>query len=165
MTNTDLTAAVADFVYHEALLLDEQRWAEWLALYAEDAVFWVPTYTMAGELVTDPELSINLIYIPNQSGLEDRIFRLETKDSLTSTPLPRTSHMITNLLAEQIGGGEILATASFQVSCWSLKRGSERRAGRYKFLLRPHRDSYLIAQKYVLLVDEVVDGWFDFFSV
>ena len=72
--------------------------------------------------------------------------------------------MITNVLAE--GDGDMVsATASFQVSCWGLKRGSERRAGRYEYDIRRQGDDFQIAQKKILLVDEVVDGWFDFFSV
>ena len=29
-------------VYREARLIDEKRWAEWYALYADDGVYWVP---------------------------------------------------------------------------------------------------------------------------
>ena len=31
-----------EFVAHEARLLDERRWDEWLALFAEDGRYWVP---------------------------------------------------------------------------------------------------------------------------
>jgi 3-phenylpropionate/cinnamic acid dioxygenase small subunit len=30
------------FVYHEARLVDEQRYDEWLELFTEDAVYWMP---------------------------------------------------------------------------------------------------------------------------
>jgi 3-phenylpropionate/cinnamic acid dioxygenase small subunit len=30
------------FVYHEARLLDEQRFDEWLALFAADGRYWMP---------------------------------------------------------------------------------------------------------------------------
>lgn len=164
MADPGLNAAAAEFLYREALLLDQQRWEEWLALYAEDAVFWVPSYNLDGTLVTDPEVSVNLMYLTSRSALDDRIFRLNTNDSVASTPVPRTAHMITNVLAE--GDGDMVsATASFQVSCWGLKRGSERRAGRYEYDIRRQGDDFQIAQKKILLVDEVVDGWFDFFSV
>ena len=32
----------ATLVRHEARLLDEKRWDEWLALWAEDGIYWVP---------------------------------------------------------------------------------------------------------------------------
>ena len=36
------TAAAIQLVYHEARLLDEKRFDEWYALYAEDALYWMP---------------------------------------------------------------------------------------------------------------------------
>ena len=37
--------AVADFLYREARLADEARYAEWLELWTDDAVYWVPATT------------------------------------------------------------------------------------------------------------------------
>ena len=34
--------ALADFVYHEARLLDEKRFDEWYALLTEDVRYWMP---------------------------------------------------------------------------------------------------------------------------
>lgn len=164
MRDVALSSAVASFLYREALALDERRWDDWLALYDEDAVFWVPSYTMRGEPVSDPDLSVNLIYLPARSGLEDRIFRIRTGESAASTPLPRTCHTVGNVLARE-AAGEVAATATFQVAAWSLKRGSETRHGRYEYRLRHADDDFRIARKKVILVDEVVDGWFDVFSV
>lgn len=31
-----------DFVYHEARLIDERRFPEWLDLFAEDGMYWMP---------------------------------------------------------------------------------------------------------------------------
>ena len=160
-----LNAEVAAFLYKEALMLDEQRWDDWLALYAEDAVFWVPTYTMQGELVTDPKLSINLIYITSRSGLEDRIYRIRTGKSEASTPLPRTCHQITNVLAAGNDKGGIDAIANFQVASWSHKRGAECRSGRYEFELTRYGNEFCIQRKKILPVDEITDGWYDVFSI
>ena len=55
MGDARLTAAVAEFLFEEARLLDERRWREWLELYSDDVVFWVPAYTDQSELVNDPE--------------------------------------------------------------------------------------------------------------
>jgi len=41
-------SAVTEFLYMEARLADEARYAEWLALWTDDAVYWVPA-------TTDPE--------------------------------------------------------------------------------------------------------------
>ncbi len=155
---------IAAFLYREALALDEARWDDWLAMYAPDAVFWVPSYTMQGALVTDPELSVNLIYIAGRSGLEDRIFRLRSGASAASAPVPRTAHLIGSVLARE-DAGAVVATAAFQVAVWSAKRGAETRSGRYEYRLHRADGDFRIARKKVMLVDEVVDGWFDVFSV
>ena len=38
-------AATQSVLNREALYLDTQRWDDWLALYAEDARFWLPAWT------------------------------------------------------------------------------------------------------------------------
>lgn len=37
-----LRASLSAFVYHEAMLLDTQRYDEWLSLYAEGGLYWMP---------------------------------------------------------------------------------------------------------------------------
>jgi 3-phenylpropionate/cinnamic acid dioxygenase small subunit len=41
-------AAVTEAVYREARLADEERYAEWLALWTDDGVYWVPATTDPG---------------------------------------------------------------------------------------------------------------------
>ena len=42
MTAGDDYAEFAALPHREALFLDEQRWDDWLALYAEDVEYWAP---------------------------------------------------------------------------------------------------------------------------
>ncbi len=49
---------IARFLYHEARLLDEKRWEEWLALFTEDGRYWVPL--ARGQ--TDAEMHTSLAY-------------------------------------------------------------------------------------------------------
>jgi 3-phenylpropionate/cinnamic acid dioxygenase small subunit len=164
MAEQPLDREAAAFLYHEARLLDERRWEDWLALYDEDAVYWVPAFTMEGEPVTDPELSVNLIYITSRAGLEERIFRIGTGDSVASTPLPRTCNMVGNVLARP-DGAEVAVTATFQAACATLARGTESRFGRYEYRLRRVNGGFLIRRKKILLLDDVIDGWFDVISI
>src|SRR5260221_10670363 len=34
---------IAQFLYREAMLLDDKRWQEWLALFARDCFYWIPS--------------------------------------------------------------------------------------------------------------------------
>ena len=68
-------------------------------------------------------------------------------------------------MAAEAAGGAITATAAFQVAAWSFKRGPESRRGRYEYQLRREDGELRIGRKKVLLLDQVIDGWFDVFSI
>lgn len=94
------------FLYREARYLDDRDWDAWLALYADDAEFWMPSWDDDDKLTEDPQTEISLIWYGNKGGLEDRVFRIRTeRSSATSLPEPRTSHNISNVeILEQDGG-------------------------------------------------------------
>ena len=96
---------VRQFLYREARFLDDKDWESWLALYAPDAEFWMPSWD-DDELVTDPQTQISLIWYSHKGGLEDRVFRISTeRSSATSMPGPRTSHNINNVEILRQGNG------------------------------------------------------------
>jgi benzoate/toluate 1,2-dioxygenase subunit beta len=90
--------AIRQFLYQEARLLDDKDWDAWLACYAPNAEFWMPSWDDDETLVSDPQSEISLIYYGHRGGLEDRVFRIKTdRSSATSLPEPRTSHNISNV--------------------------------------------------------------------
>lgn len=92
---------IRQFLYREARLLDDWEFEEWLECYHPDAEFWMPAYGSDGTLTTNPYNEISLIWYPNRSGLEDRVFRIRTdRSAATSMPDPRTEH--------NLGGVEFL---------------------------------------------------------
>ena len=88
---------VKAFLYAEARYLDDKDWDAWLALYSPEAEFWMPAWTDDDKLTTDPQREISLIYYPNRSGLEDRVFRIRTERSSATMPDTRTSHNVNNV--------------------------------------------------------------------
>ena len=94
------------FLYREARFLDDKQWDDWLALYAPDVEFWMPSWDDNDKLVEDPQTEISLIWYGHKGGLEDRVFRIRTeRSSATSLPEPRTSHNISNVEILEQGGG------------------------------------------------------------
>ena len=89
--------ALQAFVYGEARALDEHRWLDWLAYYASDVEFFMPSWDDDDKLTTDPHNEVSLIYYPSRQGLEDRVFRIQTDRSSATTPDTRTGHAINNL--------------------------------------------------------------------
>ena len=71
----DLAAATA-LLTLEGMLLDEQDWEGWLALYEADAEFWMPAWKSETQPTEDPLRELSLIYYPDRTGLEDRVQRI-----------------------------------------------------------------------------------------
>ena len=160
------TAAVAEFLYREARLLDARKFGEWLELFCDDAVFWVPAVGMDRAYTTEPETSLNFIYMKGRPALEARVFRVESGGSLASNPLPHTRHLVTNVIAENGRlDGAIEAFANTQVVAFCEPRGQQILTGSYEYLLRPENGRLRIARKKVLLLEYVIDGYFDFFTI
>ena len=96
---------ICAFLYREARYLDDRDWDSWLALYDENATFWMPAWDDDGELTDDPQSQISLIYYARRAGLEDRVFRIRTERSSATIPDTRTSHNLSNIeVLEQVNG-------------------------------------------------------------
>ena len=85
----DLRAAEA-FLFHEARLLDDGRLDEWLALFADECVYWLPI------LDDQSELEPSIIH-DDRTRLEERIFRLNETRAYAQEPPSRTQHNISNV--------------------------------------------------------------------
>ena len=98
------TPALADFVYREARLLDENRLDEWLGLFTDDAVYWVP----AGGEAPDPTRHVSFVYDDRQRlGL--RVERLQGSHAYAQDPPSRICRVVTNVELDDpaSGGGEV----------------------------------------------------------
>ena len=82
----------------EARLLDQLRYDDWLAMYAAECVYWVPSTPHAG----DPRREIAVMF-DDRRRLEDRVYRLRTGFAWSQAPQSRTVRLITNV--------EVFATA------------------------------------------------------
>ena len=78
-----------DFVYREARLIDQQRFDEWLDLYAEDARYWMPLEWEQ----TDPVLVGSLLY-EDKMLLGIRVERLKGRRTFSQKPKSRCHHLL-----------------------------------------------------------------------
>ena len=65
----------------EARLLDQLRYDDWLAMYAPECVYWVPSTPNAG----DPRREIAIMF-DDRRRLEDRVYRLRTGFAWSQAP-------------------------------------------------------------------------------
>src|SRR5262250_3157858 len=94
LSDAEYRAAV-EFVYREARLADEARYAEWLALWTDDGVYWVPATTDPG---ADPDKHISHIY-DNRGRLETRIKLLQTGYRYSQEPASLMRRLVSNVEA------------------------------------------------------------------
>ena len=159
-----LEREVAALIAREAMLLDRRRWDEWIDLYTEDAVYWVPAWANEEETTTDPETQLNLIYLRNRGGLEDRVFRIESRDSYASVPLDRTVHLIGNVLVESANGDSVEASANCLVHVYG-KKGATTRGSLYDFRFRRVDGALKIARKKIVFIDDRLEGPIDIYHL
>jgi 3-phenylpropionate/cinnamic acid dioxygenase small subunit len=102
-------AACEQFLLHEARLLDEARFDEWLALFTAEASYWVPSEPDQ----VDPLETVSLIYDDRQL-LETRVRRLASPRIYSQEPRSRTSRIVTNVTIEDDADAAItLARSKF----------------------------------------------------
>lgn len=161
---SDLQTEVTNLINRESTLLDRREWDDWIDLYTEDAVYWVPSWANEEELVEDPELNLNLIYLRNRGGLEDRVFRIESRDSYASVPLDRTVHLVGNVIVGKEKGDQVEATANCLVHTYG-KKGSLTRGSMYDFVLKRVDGDLKIARKKITFVDDRLEGPIDVYHL
>jgi benzoate/toluate 1,2-dioxygenase beta subunit len=76
----------------EARVLDQLRYDDWLAMYAAECVYWVPSTPQAG----DPRREIAIMF-DDRRRLEDRIYRMRTGFAWSQAPASRTVRLVTNI--------------------------------------------------------------------
>jgi len=165
-SDTDVDRIAAATIFREARLLDQAEWSDWVAMYREDAVYWVPAWLDEYETTTDPATQVSLLYHETRRGLEERIARIESRKSITALPLPRTVHQISNLEAAETAPGEITCHSVFSVHVYDPRVAKEHvRHGRYQHLLTRDGDRWMIARKVITLVNDRVPTVLDFYSI
>ncbi|OGA08581.1 MAG: hypothetical protein A3G26_10160 [Betaproteobacteria bacterium RIFCSPLOWO2_12_FULL_65_110] len=157
---------VADLLYREAWLLDQQRWKEWLDLFAPDCRFWVPAWNQDHELVDDPDTGLSFIYYESRGGLEDRVWRAKSGTSVASTPLPRTCHQVTNIRCEEEASGRLRVRSAWNCHIFDLRAKEQHTFfGHYTHLLAADGEKLRIAEKKIVLQNDLITGFIDFYCV
>ena len=86
------------FLLHEARLLDDGKFDDWLALFTPEAWYWVPSEPDQA----DPVETVSLIY-DDRRLLETRVRRLASPRMYSQEPRSRTSRVVGNVTIEEAG--------------------------------------------------------------
>jgi 3-phenylpropionate/cinnamic acid dioxygenase small subunit len=143
--------AVVEFLYLEARLADEARYAEWLALWTEEAVYWVPAST---DPDADPETRISHVY-DNRARLETRIKLLQTGHRYSQEPASLMRRLISNIEVVDGRDGQLVAGSNFILAELSIQAKAEMHwwVGRATHHLRRVEGALRMSLKKVVLIN------------
>src|SRR5262245_49314868 len=133
---TPLYSEIVEFLYREAEILDEYRYKDWIALFADDARYVMPVRTTqfraAGAGFHDVAF-----FEDNLASLRTRVERLQTEFAWAERPPSRTRHFVSNILVDPgERADEFAARLNFMVTRTRSDHGHQLFTGRREDLLR-----------------------------
>ena len=151
---------IEEFLFHEARLLDDALYEDWLALFTDTAWYWVPIEPHQD----NPCDTVSIIY-DDRKLLETRVLRLQSQNIHAQSPPSRTSRIIGNVVRHERPPSDgdrkcdILVSSRFQMV--EFRRDEQRLfAGAQTHGLVRDGRRYRIAWKRVDLVncDDMMEG-------
>jgi 3-phenylpropionate/cinnamic acid dioxygenase small subunit len=142
------------FYIREAWLLDERRFKEWLDLFTDDVLYFMPRRknVLRRELHREiTPLGDLAILEEDKRYLEMRVARLETGMAWAEDPPSRTRHLVGNLEATPLEGGEVKARTAFLVYRSHLETDAQLLSGCREDVLRREDGAWKVARRTILL--------------
>lgn len=139
-TSAEVQHTVEQFLFAEAQLLDEHRYAEWITLFTEDVHYWAPTRMTRTYRERSQEIggADDSAFIDDSfEYLEGRVRRLVSGVSWSEEPPSRTRRLITNVRVSPRVDGELEVTSNFYIYRSRLERHQDWFVGERTDLLRP----------------------------
>lgn len=147
-------AHIENVLYQEARFMDEHRYDDWLQMWTDDAMYWVP----CNRDDIDPTKSVSII-LDDYQGLKLRIERLKSGAAYGQEPPSKMRRVVSNVELDRGENGEISVFSNFNLT--ELRRGRQATfAGRTTHKFRKFDGGLKIAYKKVALVnnDEPIDN-------
>lgn len=166
MVDPQMTGIAAHLLYSEARCLDQQDWDGWLAHYDEEVEYWVPAWKSESELVSDVRREVSQIYHQRRDELFERVLRIRTRKSVTAMPLPRTCHLIGNVIVDQASAERMVGTAAWTVHEYDPRVAkAHTHFGRYEFELGLREQGWKFRRKKTVLLNDRIPTVIDFYNL
>jgi 3-phenylpropionate/cinnamic acid dioxygenase small subunit len=165
LTSVVLKQEVEAFLYHEAELLDERRYEEWLELLADDVRYWMPMRRNVkfGELereFTREGQDINW-FDEGKDTLTRRVQQILTGVHWAEEPLSRICHMVSNMQILQVRPSvleplEVTVKCRFLIYRNRVETETDILVGKREDVLRRVSGQWKIAQRKIILDQNVL---------
>jgi 3-phenylpropionate/cinnamic acid dioxygenase small subunit len=160
-----LKSEIEDFLYHEAELLDERRYEDWLKLAADDIRYWMPMRRNVkfGEQqreFTRADHDINW-FDEGRETLERRVRQIMTGIHWAEEPVSRITHIVSNVqLLEATpsaeAAAEVLVKCRFLIYRNRVETETDILVGKREDRLRRAGESWQIARRKIILDQNVL---------
>lgn len=115
--NFELRCEVEDFLFHEADLLDDRRFDEWLELLTDDLRYWMPVrHNPQSTGPVESELAApdgSYYFNDSKATLAVRAKRLALDNAWAEHPPSRTRHLISNIRIKAVRENELDVHSNF----------------------------------------------------
>jgi 3-phenylpropionate/cinnamic acid dioxygenase small subunit len=142
------------FYIREAWLLDERKLEEWLDLFTDDVLYFMPRRKNVLRRESHRELTPLgdlAILEENKRYLEMRVARLDTGMAWAEDPPSRTRHLIGNLEATLLENGEVKAKTAFLVYRSHLETDRQLLSGCREDVLRKMNGAWKVRRRTIVL--------------
>ncbi|MBV9375579.1 MAG: 3-phenylpropionate/cinnamic acid dioxygenase subunit beta [Alphaproteobacteria bacterium] len=142
------------FYIREAWLLDERKLKEWLDLFTDDVLYFMPRRKNVLRREAQRELtSLGDLAILEEDKryLEMRVARFETGMAWAEDPPSRTRHLMGNLEAASLPNGEVAARTAFLVYRSHLETDHQMLSGCREDVLRNVNGAWRVARRTIVL--------------
>jgi p-cumate 2,3-dioxygenase beta subunit len=142
-----LRLRIEELLFLEADLLDQWKLDEWLAMFTDDANYFVPPTDIAGD-DADPNTSLFYVF-DDRNRMRERVIRLKKTTAHSEWPRSKIRHLVSNVRVAR-EPDTIRARASFAV--WRSKDStSDVFVGHYLYEIVEGDDSLRIKKKTCVL--------------
>ena len=157
---------IENFLYHEAELLDARRFDEWLELFSDDLLYFMPIrrnvpygqHEHAENTVSGEGISW---FDEDRWTLGKRVEQIQTGLHYAEEPLSRTCHMVSNVVLLDSGSAEA-TPREVKTKCRFLVYQNRVEYETYTFVgkrldtLRQHGDTWQICRREIILDQNVL---------
>ncbi|MBV8186646.1 MAG: 3-phenylpropionate/cinnamic acid dioxygenase subunit beta [Alphaproteobacteria bacterium] len=150
---------VEQFLYHEAALLDDRRFAEWFALIADDIHYWMPIRRTVTVDNLDREFTTadGMAYFDDdKADLGMRVEKLQAPSAWAENPPSRTRHLVANVRLLEVKGAEVALEAAIHVFRSRLNDKIDHWIGKRRDRLRRIDGGFQIFERHIFLDQTVV---------
>lgn len=144
-----LQREVEQFLYRQAEALDEKRWGDFIGLFTDDGLYWMPPAPHYTTWEGMPS-----IFIEDRDLMTVRMKRVQHPHAWSQAPDWGTNHVVSNVIIERVEpkAGEVHVRSRFHMM--ELRRDELRHfAGTYRHRLKRTGDGFRIKLQRVDMVN------------